>query len=103
MSLTIILIIAILLSAIFHFVGVYAGAKKTVWLMLVLMWAGATSLAMSEIKPKGYKEIEKMKGKYSDTDKLIEEAMPEVSVYEMITIKKSFQTNKKIANHEKVH
>lgn len=94
MSLPIILTIAILLSIVFHFVGVYAGAKKTVWIMLAIMWAGTFSVAMSEIKPKGYKEIEKMKGQFSDTDKLIEEAMPEVSIYEMILIKKSYSTNK---------
>lgn len=94
MSLPIIVTIAVLLSIIFHFVGVYAGAKKTVWIMLVIMWAGTFSMATSEIKPKGYKEIEKMKGQFSDTDKLIQEAMPEVSIYEMIIIKKSYNTNK---------
>ncbi len=94
MSLTVLLIIAVLLSIAFHFVGVYTGAKKTVWLMLVIFWAGSFSLATSEVKPVGYKEIEKMKGAYEDTDKLIEEAMPEVSIYEMVTIKKSYNTNK---------
>lgn len=94
MSLTIILIVAILVSVVFHFVGVYAGAKKTVWLMLAIMWAGTIGMAMSDIKPKGYKEIEKMKGQFSDTDKLIEEAMPEVTIYEMLVIKKSYSTNK---------
>jgi len=93
MSLTIILIIAIILSVIFHFVGVYAQAKKTVWIMVLLMWAGAINIAMSEIKPKGYEDIEKIKGKYADTDKLIEEAMPEVSIYEIIEIKNSFRIN----------
>lgn len=93
MSLTIILVAAILLSLAFHFVGVYAGAKKTVWLMLVFVWAIVVGTAMNEIKPAGYKDIEKMKGKFSDTDKLIEESMPEVSLYEMIIIKKSYQTN----------
>lgn len=95
MNLTIILIIALLLSLIFHFIGVKAGAKKTVWLMLILVWAGTISVVTSEIKPKGYKEIQKMKGKFAQTDKLIEEAMPNVSVYEMITIKKSYDINKK--------
>ena len=94
MSLTIILSVAILLSIMFHLIGVKVGAKKTIWLMLVIMWAGSISLATSEIKPKGYKDIEKMKGKYPDTDKLIEDSMPEVSVYEMIVIKKSYNTNK---------
>lgn len=93
MSLMIILLVAVLLSVGFHFIGVYADAKKTVWLMLVLMWAGTINIAMSEIKPKGYEDIAKMKGQFRDTDKLIEEAMPEVSVYEMLGIKKSYQIN----------
>jgi hypothetical protein len=29
-----------------------------------------------------------MQGQFSDTDALIEEAMPEISVYEMLSIKK---------------
>jgi hypothetical protein len=93
MTLTIVLIIAVILSMGFHFIGVYANAKKIVWIMLVIMWAGAINIAMSEIKPKGYEDIESMKGKYPDTDKLIKNAMPEVSIYEMIGIKKSFQKN----------
>lgn len=93
MSLTVILIIAISISIGFHFIGVYAGAKKTVWLMLVIMWAGSINIAMSEIKPSGYEDIKKMRGQFSDTDKLIEEAMPTVSVYEMLSIKKSYQIN----------
>jgi len=93
MGLTIILIIAIVLSVIFHFIGVYAGAKKIVWLVIVLLWAGSINVAMSEIKPKGYKDIETMKGKYVNTDKIIENSLPEVSVYEMIKIKNSFKIN----------
>ena len=93
MTVGIVLIIAILLSVGFHFIGVYAGAKKTVWLMIVLMWAGTINVAMSEIKPSGYKEIEKMKGQFADTDKIIEEAGDEISVYEMIEIKKSYVIN----------
>lgn len=94
MSLTVILAIAIALSLAFHFVGVYAGAKKTVWVMLVFVWAIVVGTAMNEIKPAGYEDIEKMKGQFSDTDKLIEEAGEEISLYEMITIKKSYNTNK---------
>ena len=90
MSLNIILIVAIILSIGFHFIGVYAGAKKTVWLMIVLMWAGAINIAMSEVKPKAYEDIKKLQGKYNDTDKLIEDSMPSISVYEMILIKNSF-------------
>ena len=90
MSLTIILIIAVILTIAFHFIGIYAEAKKTVWLMIIIMWAGSINVAMSEIKPKGYEDLKKIEGKYADTDKLIEDAKPEISVYEMILIKKSF-------------
>ena len=93
MTTTIVLIIAVLLSVGFHFIGVYAGAKKTVWIMIVLMWAGTINVAMSEIKPSGYEEIQKMKGQFADTDKIIEEAGEEISVYEMIGIKKSYIIN----------
>jgi hypothetical protein len=34
-----------------------------------------------------------MKGQFADTDQLIEEAGDEVSVYEMLGIKKSYQIN----------
>ncbi len=94
MNIVVVLSVAILLSVLFHFIGVYAGAKKIVWIMLVIAWAGSINIAMSEIKPKGYKEIEKMKGQYSDTDALIKEAGDKVSVYEMLGIKKSFMQHK---------
>ena len=45
---------------------------------------------MSEIKPKGYAEIEKMKGINPQTDLLIIQAQPKISIYEMLEIKKSF-------------
>lgn len=93
MTTSIVVIVAILLSIGFHFIGVYAGAKKIVWIMIVLMWAGTINIAMSEIKPSGYIEIEKMKGQFADTDKVIEESGEEISVYEMIGIKKSYITN----------
>ncbi|MCW8953825.1 MAG: hypothetical protein OQK48_02660 [Sulfurimonas sp.] len=93
MTLPILLVASALLSLGFHFLGVYIGAKKTIWAMLVFVWAVAIGTAMNEIKPSGYKDIQKMKGQFSDTDKLIEEAMPEVSLYEMIVIKKSYYTN----------
>jgi len=95
MSLTIILIVAVVLTIIFHFVGVYAGAKKIVWVMLVIVWAGAINIATSEVKPKAYEELKKMQGKFSETDKLIKEAGKEVSVYEMVGIKKSYIENSK--------
>jgi hypothetical protein len=47
MSLSIIIAVGIALSIIFHFIGVYAGAKKTVWLVIFLMWAGLGLDALS--------------------------------------------------------
>lgn len=93
MSLSIILTIGIILSVAFHFIGVYAGAKKTVWVAIAIMWAGSINIAMSEVKPAGYEDIKKMKGQFADTDQLILEAGDEVSVYEMLKIKKSYQIN----------
>jgi hypothetical protein len=93
MSLSIIIAVGIALSIIFHFIGVYAGAKKIVWIVIVIMWAGSINIAMSEVKPKAYEDLKKIEGKYKDTDKLIEESMPKISVYEMILIKKSFLKN----------
>ena len=90
MSLTLLLSIGIVITIIFHFISVYAGAKKIVWIAIALIWAAVISIATSEVKPKAYNEIKQMQGKYSDTDRLIKEAMPEVSVYEMIVIKNSF-------------
>ena len=94
MSLTIVLVIAVILSIGFHFLGVYAGAKKTVWLMLVLMWGGSFDVALSEIKPSGYEKIKEIEGKFADTDALIKEAGEEISVYEMFTIMQSYQANR---------
>jgi len=88
MSLTIILTVAIILTIIFHFIGVYANAQKFVWTALVLIWAGSISIAMQEIKPEGYRDLEKLKGVDAELDKTIEEAMPKITVYEMLVIKK---------------
>ncbi len=93
MSLTIILSIAIIITLGFHFVGVYTNSKKTVWIMLVFVWAMAIGTSINEIKPGGYADIKKMQGQFSDTDKLIEESMPEISLYEMIIIKRSYLIN----------
>jgi len=93
MTTSLVLIIAVLLSIGFHFIGVYVGAKKIVWTMIIFMWVATINVAMSEIKPAGYEDIEKMKGQFADTDKIIEEAGEEISVYEMIGIKKSYITN----------
>ena len=93
MNLSVIIIFGIILSIAFHFAGVWANAKKTVWFVIVLIWAGVISVATSEVKPKAYNEIKKMQGKYADTDELIKKSMPKISVYEMILIKNSFLKN----------
>ena len=90
MSLTLLLSIGVVITIIFHFVGVYAGAKKTVWIVIILTWAGIISISTSEVKPKAYDDIKTMQGHYKDTDKLIADAMPKVSLYEFITIKNSY-------------
>ena len=89
MSLTIVLIVAVILTVIFHFIGVYARAQRIMWIMLVIMWAGSISIALQEISPKGYEDLEKIKGKDAALDQLIAESLPEISVYEMLVIKKS--------------
>lgn len=93
MNLTIIIIIGTLLSIAFHFVGVYAKAKYIVWIVIAFLWAAAINISMNEIKPKGYENIKKMQGSYADTDALIKEAGEEISIYEMIQIKKSYINN----------
>ncbi len=93
MSLSIILVVGVILSIAFHFIGIYANAKKTVWIVIVIMWAGSINIAMSEIKQKGYDDIKSMQGKYVDTDNLIKKAGEEISVYEMILIKNSYIKN----------
>ena len=98
MTLAIVLLSAIALSIAFHIVGVYAEAKKTVWIMLALMWAAAINMSMSEVKPKGYEEVEKMRGKYKEVDLLIENAMPEISIYEMLEIKNKFKKQSNITS-----
>lgn len=90
MSLTLLLSIGIVITIIFHFIGVYAGAKKIVWIAVILIWAAIISVATSEVKPKAYDAIKQMQGQYKDTDKLIKESMPHISVYEMILIKNSY-------------
>lgn len=89
MNLTIILTVAVILTVIFHFIGVYARAQRVVWIMLAIMWAGSISIALQEISSKGYEDLEKIKGKDADLDKLIEESLPQISVYEMLVIKKA--------------
>ncbi len=95
MNLPIILTLAVILSIGFHFIGVYANAKKTVWLMIVLMWAGSINIATNEISDKGYKSLDKMRDKYDATDKIIASMGPEITLMEMIDIKRSFNEEKK--------
>ncbi len=85
----IILTVAVILTVIFHFIGVYVKAQRIMWIMLAIMWAGSISIALQEISPKGYEDLEKIKGKDADLDKLIEESLPQISVYEMLVIKKA--------------
>lgn len=94
MSLSILLTIGVSLTIVFHFMGVYANAKKTVWIAILLIWAGAISIATQEVKPKAYDEIKNMQGKYTDTDRLIKDAMPKISLYELINIKSSYLQHK---------
>ena len=97
MTLTTLLIIGLIITIAFHFIGVYAGAKKIVWIAIVLLWAGSINIAMNEISDKGYKALDKIRGKYEATDALIRAAEPEVSLYEMMSIKKSFVEEKRKA------
>ncbi|QOP45378.1 hypothetical protein [Sulfurimonas paralvinellae] len=94
MSLMLLIGIGIAVTIVFHFIGVYTHAQKLVWTAIILIWAGVISVATSEVKPKAYDEIKKMQGTYADTDKLIQEAMPTVSLYELIKIKNSYLQNK---------
>ena len=96
MSLWIIILIGVILSVGFHFIGVYTNSKKIIWIMLVIMWAGSISIATGEVKPSAYDEIAKIQGQYADTDKLIEEAGEHMSLYQFLVIKKSY-----IKNHPK--
>jgi hypothetical protein len=99
MSLALLLGIGITITIIFHFIGVYVNAQKIVWTAIILIWAAVISVATSEVKPKAYDAIKKMQGAYPDTDKLIDKAMPEVSLYELIKIKNSYLKNKNNKNH----
>ena len=74
--------------------GVYTTAKKIVWIVIVLFWAGGINIAMSEIKPAGYEYIKTIQGTYVDVDKKIEKALPHISIYELLTIKKLYDQEK---------
>ena len=100
MNLIIILLGAGALSIAFHFIGVYAEAKKTVWAMLVFMWIGAIGVATNEISPKGYAFIETIAGKYEKVDSLIEDSKPTITTYEMLSIKKLFSQEKQLAKKQ---
>ncbi|MBU0720013.1 hypothetical protein KJ877_01585 [bacterium] len=94
MNLYTVVFAGIVLSIIFHFVGVYAQAKKTVWVMLALIWIGSISFALNEISPKGYTFIDKINGEYQEVDAEIEASKPEISLYEMLVIKKMYEEHK---------
>lgn len=94
MNIYIVLTIGIVLSVLFHFIGVYAQAKKVVWVMLLLIWAGSIGFAMNEISPKGYAYIDKLKGEYPEVDVEIERALPEISLYELLSIRKAYEQEK---------
>jgi len=94
MSLTLLLGIGVFITVVFHFIGVYADAKRIVWIAILLLWAAAISFATNEVKPKAYDEIKAMQGKFAETDKLINEAMPSISLYELVKIKNSYLKNK---------
>ncbi len=98
MNLYILVTTGIVLSIIFHFIGVYAKAKYIVWVMLVLMWAGSIGFAMNEISPKGYEYINNIKGKYVEVDAKIDKALPHISLYEMLEIKKSYDEHQKVTH-----
>ncbi len=68
-------------------------ALKFVVIALLFFWAVGIDIFVSEIKPKGYDEIAKMKGKCHDTDQLIQEAGETISLYEFLAIKRSFLKN----------
>ncbi len=75
--------------------GIYVKSLKIVWIAIVFLWAVAIGTFTNEIKPQGYNEIAKMKGKYPQTDKLIEQAGEKVSFYELMQIKSSYLKQKK--------
>ncbi|DAB29846.1 MAG TPA: hypothetical protein CFH84_07300 [Sulfurimonas sp. UBA12504] len=85
-----VLAVGIILSIIFHFIGVYAKARNIVWTMIALMWAASIGFALNEISPKGYVYISKIQGRYGDVDMQIEKAMPQITLYEMLSIKKNY-------------
>jgi len=90
LSITALIVIGIVATALLHFAGVYTKSIKLVWIVILFMWAVAIGTFTNEIKPKGYKEIAKMKGRYEDTDKLIRDAGKKVSFYELLQIKRSY-------------
>ena len=60
------------------------------WVVIALFWAGAINIAMSEIKPSGYEYIKEIQGKYQSVDKKIQASLPQISIYELLTIKKLY-------------
>jgi len=98
MNLYIIVASGIVLSVIFHFVGVYAKARNIVWVMLLVVWGFFIGFTVNEISPKGYAYIDTIKGKYLETDAKIQKAMPNILLYEMLDIKKNYDEHQKTSN-----
>lgn len=95
MSIYILVAIGLIVTIFLHFAGVYTKSLKIVWIAIVFLWAAAIGTFTNEIKPKGYEEIAKMKGKFKETDKLIEEAGDTISFYELMQIKSSYLRQKR--------
>lgn len=95
MSIYILVGIGLIVTVFLHFAGVYTKSVKIVWIAIVFLWAVAIGTFTNEIKPQGYEEVAKMKGKYPDTDKLIEQAGEKISFYELMQIKSSYLKHKK--------
>ncbi len=90
MGLYIFIAVGVVLSFAFHFLGVYTNSKRSVWVAIALIWVGAVSFSLSEIKPEGYEYIKMIEGKYSKVDSKIQSYRPVISVYELLSIKKSY-------------
>ena len=90
MSILILIGVGLFATLLLHIAGVYTKSLKIVWIAIVFLWAVAIGTFTNEIKPQGYKEVAKMKGKYADTDKLIDEAGEKISFYELMQIKSSY-------------
>ena len=101
MSLWTLLLIGVIATAILHIAGVFTRSLKLVWIVIVFLWAVVIGTLLHEIKPQGYEAIAKMQGKYEDTDRLIKEAGEEISVYELLKIKQSYEAHRNSLNKKR--